>query len=214
MIKFVYFDVAQTLLHKPDVWTGIEGVLRNRGHAIPLPIIRTRHRIVSELVRFPDRTDRTFYDGFNTQFLLALGLSPEAGLAEAIFEACTYKPWVPFEDTAFIDGMEGRVGILSNWDSSLSSKLAQHFSRSFDIILGSQDIGVQKPDPGLFRMAVERTGLRAEEVLFVGDSIRLDYMPAEAAGIRSVLIDREDDYPYFNGRRIRSFHELPRFMAA
>ena len=212
MIKFVYFDVAQTLLHKPDVWTGIEGVLRDRGYDIPLSLIRARHRTVSELMQFPDRTDRDFYERFNAQFLLALGLAPEKDLAEEIFEACTYKPWVPFEDTAFIDGLKGRVGILSNWDSTLSSRLTQHFTRAFDIMLVSRDIGFQKPDPHLFRMAVERTGLRAEDILFVGDSIRLDYMPADAVGMRSILIDREDDYPYFNGRRIRSLHELPRFM--
>jgi len=59
----------------------------------------------------------------------------------------------------------------------------------FDTVVISGDVGVSKPDPGIFHIALEETGLLAEEALHVGDS-REDVEGARAAGVTPVLIRR------------------------
>ncbi len=61
----------------------------------------------------------------------------------------------------------------------------------FQTIVVSGEVGIKKPDPGIFRLALERTGLRPEAVVYVGDT-REDIKGATAAGIRPILIARPE----------------------
>ena len=61
----------------------------------------------------------------------------------------------------------------------------------FEAIVISGEVGVKKPDPRIFGPALEATGLQPEEVVFVGDAPE-DVAGARAAGIRPVLIRRDD----------------------
>ena len=71
-----------------------------------------------------------------------------------------------------------------------------------------QIIGYRKPDPRFFRHALAQLSLAPEEVLFIGDSLKLDIEPALDLGIRAVLIDRDGLYPYYKGEKIGSIGEL------
>jgi putative hydrolase of the HAD superfamily len=58
------------------------------------------------------------------------------------------------------------------------------------VVLDSAVVGVAKPDPEIFRIALDRLGVPAsEQVLHVGDSLRYDVAGALAAGIRPVHLD-------------------------
>lgn len=50
----------------------------------------------------------------------------------------------------------------------------------------SSEVGVRKPDPRIFREALDRLGARAEEAVFVGDRLHDDVQGARAAGMRTV----------------------------
>lgn len=51
--------------------------------------------------------------------------------------------------------------------------------------------GVEKPDPRIYEIALERAGNMApEEVLHIGDSMRKDYVPATSIGMHALLLDR------------------------
>jgi putative hydrolase of the HAD superfamily len=60
----------------------------------------------------------------------------------------------------------------------------------------SGDVGVEKPDPRIFRAALERAGVAAAEALMVGDSINSDLRAAEAAGMKAMLMDRYNNHPW------------------
>ncbi len=60
-----------------------------------------------------------------------------------------------------------------------SAGIGAHFNH----VIVSDTVGFQKPDPAIFRIALDRMHLSAAEVLYVGDSIRDDYFGAIAAGI-------------------------------
>ncbi|MGF1508977.1 MAG: HAD family hydrolase [Myxococcota bacterium] len=83
------------------------------------------------------------------------------------------------------------MGIISNWDYRLIPILdALDLRRHFEPIVVSCFEGVAKPSLGLFRAALERVGVPASEVRYVGDRRDLDLEPARALGMDAYLVDR------------------------
>ena len=62
----------------------------------------------------------------------------------------------------------------------------------FKTIVISGDVGIKKPDPGIFKIALEQTGLNSDEVVYVGDT-QEDVDGATAAGIKPMLIARPEN---------------------
>ena len=86
-----------------------------------------------------------------------------------------------------------KLALISNFDhpphvhSVLSELGLTHF---FDSVVISAEVGVKKPDPRIFDSALEQTGMKPEEVVYVGDT-EDDTEAARAAGIVPILIQRE-----------------------
>ncbi len=79
------------------------------------------------------------------------------------------------------------TGILSNINDFAAETLQDRgFYDGFDPLVLSFQEKIAKPDPRLYRLAVERLGIGAEDVLFVDDSERYS-LPAEAMGMRFIL---------------------------
>jgi putative hydrolase of the HAD superfamily len=85
-----------------------------------------------------------------------------------------------------------QIGIISDWEAWAESMLLQlGLASLFDFVLISGVLGLEKPDPRLFRMALERAGVPAGRAVHVGDDPERDCEPARAIGITPVLLDRE-----------------------
>ena len=54
-----------------------------------------------------------------------------------------------------------------------------------------QRYGLQKPDPRLFEIALQRAGCCAQQAVHVGDSIEADVLGARRAGIASIWLNRQ-----------------------
>ena len=61
----------------------------------------------------------------------------------------------------------------------------------FRVFVSSERAGVYKPDPAIFRLALEEAGVQAHEAIFVGDLLSVDVAGAKAAGLRSVWLNHE-----------------------
>lgn len=84
-----------------------------------------------------------------------------------------------------------RLGVVSNWDSRLQGiSDGLGLSPAVDAVVISAVAGVRKPDPGIFRVALDALGVRPEEAVHVGDLPEEDVAGALAAGVRPVLIRR------------------------
>lgn len=85
-----------------------------------------------------------------------------------------------------------KVGIVSNnLLDEQQEKLRQCALEPFvDALVVSEEIGISKPDPAIFRVALERLGCRAEETVMVGDSWGADVVGARATGIRAIWFNR------------------------
>jgi HAD superfamily hydrolase (TIGR01549 family) len=55
-----------------------------------------------------------------------------------------------------------------------------------DTLIASEDVGVSKPDPGIFEIALDRLGVAAADAVMVGDSWANDVAGASQAGIRAI----------------------------
>jgi putative hydrolase of the HAD superfamily len=85
-----------------------------------------------------------------------------------------------------------RLVAVSNWDCSLPRVLdGCGLGKLLDGTITSAEVGARKPDPAIFERALELAGCGPEEALHVGDTAEEDVVGAQAAGIRSLLIDRD-----------------------
>jgi putative hydrolase of the HAD superfamily len=102
-----------------------------------------------------------------------------------------------------------RLGILSNFPTHLEETLRQHGIHGyFDFFVVSSLVGLEKPDPAIFELAIERAGVPKEQILYVGDHVDDDIRGARAVGLSAILIDRHDRWPEADCVRIRSLSEL------
>jgi len=189
-IKYVLFDAANTLIHKPDLWSRILGVLSRHEHAVSPDKLQLHHKLLSEYMEFPDRTSKEFYLDFNTELLLSLGIIPSDGLSAEIFDACTYLEWAKFDDTTHLNDLQVPIGVLSNFNNSLPGLLKKLFGPVFSHIMVSEALNARKPNADFYRLACDQVGLPAENILYIGDSLKLDILPARNQGFSTLLIDR------------------------
>ncbi len=131
--------------------------------------------------------------------------------------------WPPFPDT--VPALQGlarkyRLCILSNVDRTSFERSAERLEVAFDAVFTAQDIGAYKPDPRAFRVmldALAGDGIPAAAVLHVAQSLYHDHAPAQAAGLRSVWIDRRPGggaAPKAAARYDARFETLAEFAAA
>jgi HAD superfamily hydrolase (TIGR01549 family) len=110
-----------------------------------------------------------------------------------------------------------KVAIVSNSEGMLEPLFAAlGLGECFDVVVDSGKVGVEKPDPRIFQIALDATGVRADRTLHLGDIFATDILGARRSGIRYGLIDpydhyagRHDDVP-----RVRGAVQVARDLAA
>lgn len=222
----VFFDAGETLVHPepsfPDLFAAI---LRREGHDADPETIRERSHVVFDRFRAaaqdnelwttsPERSRRFWHDVY-TIFLRDLGIPDGNGLVDTVYREFTdIANYALFEDVpATLDRLRGAglvLGVVSNFEAWLELLLERLEVRMyFDVRVISGVEGLEKPDPRIFRLAMERAGVEPAAAVYVGDNPEFDVDPALAVGMFPVLIDRRGRYPDAPGARITSMSELP-----
>ena len=85
-----------------------------------------------------------------------------------------------------------RVGIVSNNILDEQQQKLRHcgLDRHIDVLVVSEEVGVLKPDPRIFEVALDRLAVAAPEAVMIGDSWTADIAGARAAGIRPIWFNR------------------------
>ncbi len=109
--------------------------------------------------------------------------------------------WALFDDV--LPGLERlrdagfRVAAISNMPMTGEEMCDQiGLTGRVEFAVTSGDVGAEKPDPRVFRAALERASVAANEAVMVGDSIGSDLRAAEAVGMGAVLMDRYNNHPW------------------
>jgi putative hydrolase of the HAD superfamily len=105
-----------------------------------------------------------------------------------------------------------RLAVVSNWEPSLEQTLDRLGIRHyFEAVVTSSVEGIWKPDPALFRLALDRLQTPAETTVSIGDHLERDFASARHAGLQAVLLDRFNDHPEIQPR-VRTLSELPALL--
>ncbi len=222
----VFFDAGETLVHPhPSFPELFAAVLRREGHEVDPETIQDRIHVVSDRFRAAAQTNelwttspersRRFWHEVYAIFLRHLGIPGANGLVDVVYEEFTeIANYALFDDiTPVLDTLRDaglRLGIVSNFEEWLERLLEQIGVRPyFDVRVISGIEGMEKPDPRIFRLAMERAGVEPARSVYVGDNPEFDVDPALAVGMFPVLIDRRGRFPDAPGPRITSMGELP-----
>jgi putative hydrolase of the HAD superfamily len=101
------------------------------------------------------------------------------------------------------------LAVISNSDGSVEGELQRAGLRKYlDFVIDSAIVGVEKPHPEIFQVALERARLKPQEAIYVGDTYATDIGGAQLAGLRGVLLDRVGAYPEASCPRITSLSHL------
>ena len=102
-----------------------------------------------------------------------------------------------------------RLGVVSNSDGRVEAALTAAGLRDcFEVVIDSALFGSEKPDPAIFRAALEALGVAPNEALYVGDLYEVDVLGARAAGIEAILLLPETTAAPSDVRRIASLAAL------
>ncbi len=104
-----------------------------------------------------------------------------------------------------------RVAAISNSDGRARALLeGLGLLESFEFVIDSHDVGVEKPAPRIFHLACERLGIEPAHCAYVGDVMEFDVEGARAAGLAPVLFDVYGSYAQgpTDGARVAGAVEL------
>ena len=227
--RAVFFDAGETLVHPaPSFPELFARVVTEQGHPREPVAISEGLTMVSDEFRrasreqalwttTPERS-RRFWLGVYDRFLEVLDLPRGDGLADTLYRAFTDRAnYAAFDDvTPTLVGLRDAglaLGVISNYEAWLEDLLADlGLTRLLPIRVVSGVEGVEKPDPAIFLLALERAGLSAAEVVYVGDVPDFDYEPPAALGMFPVLIDRRERHAGFDGTRVTDLRDLPALL--
>jgi len=207
--RAVTFDCAQTLVkvnatlpelvHRCAVMAGL--ALPPEAYLAYGKLYQERLAEYWEINRTRDaRLGEAFWDSLTREWLLDIGQSAEKAksLREAshaiafgpnatLFEI--YPDVAPCLTALRLRGV--RLAVISNWDYTLHRTLETvGLGVAFDVVVASLEEGVEKPEPQLFEITLERLGVKANETVHVGDDVTDDVLGARKAGIYPVLLRR------------------------
>jgi putative hydrolase of the HAD superfamily len=85
-----------------------------------------------------------------------------------------------------------RIGIVTNNRTAEQEDKLRHLGMShlLDALITSEEVGVTKPDPRIFQVALQRLNAQPAETVMVGDNWQADVLGALAVGIRPLWLNR------------------------
>ncbi len=225
MIKAVLLDLFGTVIAYGDTeagtreaWEGIHAALRQLGADPPYEAFAADWQAQFLTPLSPEEdTEETPFLSKVLRLFRSYGLPEDRATALRGVNDCisAWDRHVALPDDAVPAlrslGERHSVALVSNFDHPpyVRRLLARlDLARHFDAILISGELRIDKPDPRIFRRALDSVDCAPGEALFVGDSLDTDIGGARAVGCRAILIDMQGRHPDYGGERITSLGEL------
>jgi len=188
MYRAILFDLDDTLYDFHSYW-------RERVR-LSLTLVRVRYtHLDPEALALVALSERVFIEHW-PEFLRRQGVEDETLIAESheVFRREWFERMALADDAApTLEALRSRyrLGLITNGPSEIQRRKIERFGLAnyFDALIVSGEVGVAKPDPAIFGLALERLGVEPAEALFVGDSPEYDLRGAMAAGVPFVWMN-------------------------
>lgn len=183
MIEAVVFDVGETLIDETRIWArwairldvtpftmlGLVGAMAalNRSHQQAFEAIRPGFDLSEESERWAVDEPESLRENFDKD-----DLYPDVLPALEALEALALSVWIAGNQPP-----RARESLMA-MDLPIRS------------IINSSDLGIDKPEERFFAAVASAVAVEESRILYVGDRLDNDVLPARAAGMRTVLMRR------------------------
>lgn len=173
-VKWLFFDIGETLVDESECYNH-----------------RIRDIIAGTKITFDEFYDKVVFFAHThyvpvREAIIYFGLPP------------LKTPWHIEDERLYpnaaeiLDYLSGRgykLGVIANQSAGTAERLAnRNLLRYFSTVVASAEEGVAKPDPEIFRRALERAGCKPENAVMIGDRPDNDIFPAKRVGMKTVRI--------------------------
>src|SRR6185437_6847005 len=218
-IEVIFFDVGGTLLF-PDREKTL-APLWNRGvrptEAQLLVAERAARKGMDHIVFQTAKVDQSYWDTYYLHLLKELGIDDTALQSELVTLVRTSANWSRMLPETFevLQSLKPRyrLAVISNSDGHMGERLANlGFGRYFEHVTDSGNVGHEKPAPQIFQAALRAMSVPAGRCLYLGDIYAVDYVGAQKAGMKALLMDIARVYSETDLPTINSLSELEPYL--
>jgi putative hydrolase of the HAD superfamily len=216
-IKAVLFDMGGTLVKAEPTAETYSRILKAHGIELPVEEIAVAWERAKKSLDFRKMLElgASFWVKINLLILENLGIKHDAlPLAEAMDREWWKYASVSLYPEALmllreLKGKHVKIGIVTNGLQADVKKVLSKLNLEgfFDVEASIDAVGKMKPEKEIFIYAVEKLGLQPQEALFIGDDTEIDYKGATKAGLRALLIDRQNRADR-DVKKIRNLQEI------
>ena len=107
-----------------------------------------------------------------------------------------------------------RMHIITNGFEEIQAKKLRNSNIHgyFEQVINSEMAGVKKPDPRIFQLALERTGVLPNRALMIGDNLEADIIGARAVGFHTIHLNVHKDPLHKHGEIIDDLREIKLYL--
>jgi len=214
--RTVLFDAGGVLV-SPN-WSRASAALARQGVRVAPSVLAAAEPHVKQALDVAP-TVRTTSDAqrgylFFDLILKHVGIEADSATDAALAELKTFNDAEGTWDSVAPDAIDtltrlrtaGRtIAVVSNSNGTLRRMFARvSLAPCVDVIVDSFEEGIEKPDPRLFRLALERAGGSCDAAIHCGDLYQVDIVGLRAAGLPAVLLDPGWQYAHADCPRVTS----------
>ena len=172
MIKHIFFDLGSTLIDESEcIECRIQDLLSQPGSP-------SRSELERRMIELASQNKLPYKDA-----------AREYGLKTLKWPKHLEKPYTGV--SSLLEDLKSRckLGVIANQSLGTEDRLkAYGIHQYFDVIVSSAEVGVEKPDPEIFRIALEKAGCLPQEAYMVGDRLDNDIEPAASLGMHTIWV--------------------------
>jgi HAD superfamily hydrolase (TIGR01509 family) len=215
----LFFDAGNTLLF-PDTERTLASLIA-RGIRPTEDQLRTAERTVREYRDHhtgPSNPNHSYWNVYFDQLFSTLGLATDAALQQQLIasshRSSNWRRILPDTRNILLRlKQQYRLAVISNSDGGIQDAIsAAGIADCFECIIDSAHVGVEKPDPTIFRAGLDIMNVQPHESVYIGDVYAIDVLGARSVGMRAILIDSFAVCDHHDCPRISSLSELPELL--
>jgi len=200
--SFIWFDMGYTLVYMQRETTYQQALL-DFGIDIPIEVIEKEFHLTDKqfMKEYPGiflKNRDVYMPWYLGTMNYRLGLSLNLCEIDALWKEIKEKTgnyWLAFDGVHQVmdelKSMSTGLGIISNWDHTARDILNQTgLSGYFNHFVISGEVGYAKPDPEIFKIALKKAGVNAEDCLYVGDNYYDDILGSRKVKMNALIVNR------------------------